>query len=63
MTRLLALLLLALPLLALLAACDQSPLPTVGTSPGPDDPAAPSARRPYRSVMAGTADHGVGERP
>jgi hypothetical protein len=63
MTRLLSVLLLVLPLLALLAACDQSPLPTVGISPGPDDPAAPSAGRPYRPVMAGTVDHGVGGRP
>ena len=55
--------LVSLLLLALLAACDQGPLPAVSSSPSPDDSAAPVASRPYRPVMAGTVDHGVGERP
>jgi len=58
MTRLLSLL-----LLTLLAACDQGPLPLSTTSAGPEDPAAATANRPYRPVMAGTVDHGLGDRP
>jgi len=50
-------------LLALLAACTDKPLPTPVATPGPDDPAAPAADRPYRPVMAGTVWHGVGDRP
>jgi len=50
-------------LLALLAACADKPLPATVPSPGPDDPAAPPADRPYRPVMAGTVWHGVGDRP
>jgi hypothetical protein len=50
-------------LLALLSACADKPLPTVMPSPGPDDQAAPTADRPYRSVMAGTVSHGIGDRP
>ena len=56
--------LLALPFLALLAACaDTSPPAAISPSPGPDDPAAPTADLPYRPVMAGTAYHGVGSKP
>jgi hypothetical protein len=50
-------------LMALLAACADTTPPPLSTSPGPDDPAGPSADLPYRPVMAGTADHGVGSRP
>jgi hypothetical protein len=51
-------------LLALVAsACAGEPPPAPAPAPGPDDPAAPPADRPYRPVMAGTADHGVGSRP
>jgi len=50
-------------LTALLAACADTTPPPLSTSPGPDDPAGPSADLPYRPVMAGTADHGVGIRP
>lgn len=50
-------------LLALLQACSTSPPPTLAPSPGPDDPAAPAANAPYRSVMAGTAYHGLGKAP
>jgi len=49
--------------MALLAACADTTPPPFSTSPGPDDPAGPSADLPYRPVMAGTADHGVGIRP
>lgn len=49
--------------IVLLSGCSDKPLPTTVTSPGPDDPAAPSADRPYRPVMAGTAWHGLGDRP
>ena len=49
--------------MALLAACADTTPPPLSTSPGPDDPAGPSADLPYRPVMAGTADHGVGIRP
>ena len=59
MTRLVSLLF----LLMVVGACDQAPLPAVTSSPGPDDAAAPSTGRPYRPVMAGTVDHGIGERP
>ncbi len=56
-------LLLFVTILGLLAACSTtSPLPTVSIS-NPDDPAAPAADRPYRAVMAGTVDHGIGDRP
>jgi hypothetical protein len=58
MTRLVSLL-----LLMLVGACDQAPPPAVSSSPGPDDAGAPSTDRPYRPVMAGTVDHGIGERP
>lgn len=54
---------LLLGLLSLLSACDQGTLPAVTSQPSPDDPAAPVADRVYRPVMAGTAYHGVGERP
>jgi hypothetical protein len=50
-------------LIALLAACADTTPPPLSTSPGPDDPAGPSADLPYRPVMAGTAYHGVGSRP
>jgi hypothetical protein len=50
-------------LIALLAACADAPPPAISPSPGPDDPAGPSANLPYRSVMAGTAYHGVGSKP
>lgn len=50
-------------LFAMLSACTDKPLPELAPSPGPDDQAAPSADRPYRPVMAGTAWHGVGDRP
>jgi hypothetical protein len=53
----------ALIAIALLAACADTTPPPLSTSPGPDDPAGPSAGLPYRPVMAGTADHGVGSRP
>ena len=53
-----------LALLALLAACADTPPPAaISPSPGPDDPAAPSADIPYRPVMAGTATHGIGSKP
>ncbi len=52
-----------LTLLMLLAACADAAPPPLSTSPGPDDPAGPSADLPYRPVMAGTAYHGVGSRP
>ncbi len=52
-----------LAVLALLAACAETAPPPLSTSPGPDDPAGPSADLPYRPVMAGTAYHGVGSRP
>ena len=48
---------------ALLSACAEKAPPALSTSPGPDDPTAPSANLPYRPVMAGTAWHGVGSRP
>jgi hypothetical protein len=51
-------------LLALLSACADDPSPHhAASSQGPDNPAAPSANLPYRPVMAGTAWHGVGDRP
>jgi hypothetical protein len=51
-------------LIALLAACADAPPPAaISPSPGPDDPAGPSANLPYRPVMAGTAYHGVGSKP
>jgi hypothetical protein len=51
-------------LFGLLAACNNSaPLPAVSTPPNPDDAAAPAADRPYRPVMAGTVNHGIGDRP
>jgi hypothetical protein len=50
-------------LMALLAACADTTPPPLSTSPGPDDPAGPSADLPYRPVMAGTAYHGVGSGP
>ena len=49
-------------LLALLAACSDEQ-PHHGLSAGPDDPAAPSAARPYAPVMAGTVYHGIGDQP
>ncbi len=52
-----------LAVLALLAACAETAPPPLSTSPGPEDPAGPSADLPYRPVMAGTAYHGVGSRP
>jgi hypothetical protein len=50
-------------LLALLSACADAPPPVLAPSPGPDDPAGPSADMPYRPVMAGTAYIGVGAAP
>ncbi len=50
-------------LLGLLQACSESPPPTLAPSPGPDDSTAPSSDAPYRSVMAGTAYHGLGSAP
>lgn len=51
-------------LLGLLAACSNSaPLPAVSTPPNADDATAPAADRPYRPVMAGTVNHGIGDRP
>ena len=48
----------------LLAACSNSaPLPAVSAPPNPDDATAPAADRPYRPVMAGTINHGIGDRP
>ena len=55
----LTLLLLAL----LLAACSASPPPSLSNTTGPEDPSAPSAQTPYRTVLAGTANHGIGDRP
>jgi hypothetical protein len=49
-------------LMAALAACGDSPSPTLPAG-GPDDAAAPSANRPYRPVMAGTVSHGIGDQP
>jgi len=50
-------------LLALLSACAETPPPALAPSPGPDDPAGPSADMPYQPVMAGTAYFGVGATP
>jgi hypothetical protein len=50
-------------LLVLLSACSTTPLPAPMSIPGPDDAGAPSADTPYRPVMAGTADHGIGSKP
>jgi hypothetical protein len=50
-------------LLALLSGCAEAPPPALAPSPGPDDPAGPSADMPYRPVMAGTAYFGVGAAP
>lgn len=50
-------------LLALLQACSTSLPPTLGSSPGPEDLAAPAADAPYRPVIAGTAYHGLGKTP
>ena len=50
-------------LLALLAACTDTPPPVLAPQPGPDDAAGPSANLPYRPVMAGTAHIGVGSAP
>lgn len=47
----------------LVAACTDKPLPSLAPSPDPYDAAGPSADIPYRSVMAGTVFHGVGDRP
>jgi hypothetical protein len=55
-------LLLLAVLTALLAACGDSPPPPLPAG-GPDDATAPAANRAYRPVMAGTAWHGVGDRP
>ena len=56
--------LLVAALVALLAACSNStPLPDVNASANPDDPKAAVGERPYRPVMAGTVDHGIGDRP
>jgi len=64
MNRSIALALLALPFLALLAACADAPPPAaISPSPGPDDPAGPTAGLPYQPVMAGTAYHGIGSKP
>jgi hypothetical protein len=54
---------LSIAFLALLSACTEAPPPTLAPQPGPDDPAAPSADMPYRPVMAGTTDIGVGAAP
>lgn len=50
-------------LLAALAACSDTPPPSITPSPDPADSAAPTADSPYRPVMAGTMSHGVGGRP
>ena len=51
-------------LLGLLAACSRSvPLPEVSVPRGPDDPAAVAVDHPYRPILAGTVDHGIGDRP
>jgi hypothetical protein len=50
-------------LVALLAACADTPPPALAPQPGPDDVAGPSARLPYRPVMAGTTSIGVGTTP
>ena len=56
--------LLVAALVALLAACaNGTPLPDVTASANPDDPKAAVGERPYRPVMAGTVDHGIGDRP
>jgi len=47
---------------ALLSACAEKAPPALSTSPGPDDPTAPSAYLPYRPVMAGTAWQRLGVR-
>jgi hypothetical protein len=54
---------LSIAFLALLSACAEAPPPALAPSPGPDDPAGPSADMPYRPVMAGTAYIGVGAAP
>lgn len=46
-----------------LAACSESPPPTLGSSMGPDSPATPPSETFYKPVMAGTAYHGVGSNP
>jgi hypothetical protein len=50
-------------LLGLLSACANQPPPSLTSSPGPDSSAAPAADRPYRPVLAGTANHGIGSKP
>ena len=50
-------------LVVLISACSAAVPPVIAPSPGPDDAAGPSADLPYRSVMAGTAYHGVGSQP
>jgi hypothetical protein len=51
-------------LLGLLAACSRSaPLPDVSMPGGPDDPTAAVVDHPYRPILAGTVDHGIGDRP
>jgi hypothetical protein len=47
----------------IVAGCTNAPPPSLGPSPGPDSPAAPSANASYRPVLAGTAEHGVGGKP
>ena len=50
-------------LLTLLSACTNTPPPSLMSSPGPDSSSAPAADMPYRSVLAGTAYHGIGSKP
>ena len=50
-------------ILLLLSACSNAPPPVISPSPGPENPASPSANMPYGPVMAGTAYHGFGSKP
>ena len=53
-----------LPFLAvILASCTNDPPPVLSPSVGPDNAAVPSASHPYRPVLAGTANHGIGGKP
>jgi hypothetical protein len=54
---------LLLLLAVIVAGCTGEPPPVLSPPVGPDNPAAPSANNPYRPVLAGTVDHGIGGRP
>jgi hypothetical protein len=54
---------LVLAVALLLAACADEGAHHATTPGSPDDPNAPTVQRPYSSVMAGTVDHGLGDRP